>query len=146
MTWIDDDYEELKRQRQAAAELSARESEIAGHADKIYEDLWTELVARIDEARTKRVAESSLLTNGSSYDRKVIAGKLNIQPSHYILKLAQNRQSITFTGPDTNIILPLDMGEDEVVRIRHDGECKTIRDVARSLLRPLIFPEMFGQK
>jgi hypothetical protein len=147
MTWIDDDYEELKRRQRLAAELHSQESEIAGHASKIYEDLWAELVERINEAKTKRVTESSLLTNGSSYQRKVIVGtNKSLHPDAYHLDLAESKQSINFKGPDVSVILPLALCEDGVVRIRYDGKCQTVPEAAQYLLRPLIFPEMFGPK
>jgi hypothetical protein len=105
MTWIDDDYEELKRQRQSAAELHGQESEIAGHASKIYEDLWAELIERINEAKTKRVTESPLLTNGRSYQRNIIIGtRKSLHPDAYDLSPAENKQSIGFKGPDAMVI------------------------------------------
>lgn len=147
MTWIDNDYEELKRQRQSAAELHSQESEIAGHASKIYEDLWAELVERINEAKTKRVTDSSLLTNGRSYQRKIIVGTgRSLHPDAYDLTLAENKQSIKFQGPNIMVVLALALCEDGVVRIRYDGKCQTVPEAAQYLLRPLIFPEMFGPK
>jgi cobalamin biosynthesis Co2+ chelatase CbiK len=150
MSWIDDDKDELGRQQQSAAELRARESIIAAESGTIYEDLWNEIVERIEEAANKGM--SRLLTNGSSYQRKIIVpqkvkpGQEYSNPKEYVLNLSKNQQAVTLTGPDLKLTLPLVLGEDKVVRLRHDGEEKIVKDVARSLLRPLLFPDLYGQK
>lgn len=143
MTWIDDDFEELKRQQEAASQLAAREAEISVHAEQVFNDLWTELVDRIAEAKQKRVTDSSLIVNGTPYSRKIIVGRLNAPPVHHGLSLSANKQSIVFTRPQGNIVLPFEVGDDGVIRIRHDGEPKLVGDVAKSLLRPILFPTLF---
>jgi len=150
MTWIDDDIEEQKRLHQSAMQLRTRESEISIKAGTIFENLWDEILARIQEAEEKQLI--AILTNGSPYERKLIVPQpikphqSGSYPKVYILALTKGQQAISFKGPDSTIILPFDLGDDKVVRIRHEGEPQTIQDIARSLLRPLLFPELYGPK
>jgi hypothetical protein len=67
MTWIDDDRQELERQHQAAADLRARESQIASHAATIYEGLWKEIFERLREAESKGMGR--ILTNGAQFEQ-----------------------------------------------------------------------------
>lgn len=153
MTWIDDDNEERKRLNQSLADLAIREAKIANEAAAIYEELWAELAGRIKEANEKRITELGLLTNGGGYERKIVVpvraqrAESSRNPDEYVLRLGKKHQSITLTGArGTNQTIALDLGDDEVVRPKLDGELKTIKEVARTLLRPLLFPEMYGQK
>jgi hypothetical protein len=84
-----------------------------------------------------------------SFERKLIVpqklkpGQNMSHPKEYTLALAENRQSIVLNGPEVHEVLILDFGEDSVVYIRHNGERKNIPEAIRSLLRPLIFPDLY---
>ena len=150
MTWIDDDQGELRRLHQSAAELESREREIASFASKIYEELWRELASNISEADNKGIRK--LLTNGAAYERKIIipqdlkTAESGEYPKEYILRLSKNRQAITLTGPEISVVLQLGVGEDHIVQIRHNGENAEISEIAKLLLRPLLFPALFPSK
>jgi hypothetical protein len=144
MTWIDDDYEELKRHRQVASERAVREGQIADEAERVYNDLWKEITERLAEAKEKNVAGTLFLTNGSPFQRSIIACTQNGARRSYGLTLAADKQSIVLSKSEgKNLVLLLELGEDGVVSIRQDGEAKWIGDVAKSILRPLLFPELF---
>ena len=62
MTWIDDDMAERKRREQSLAQLQAREAEVNIKAGTIFENLWGEILARLDEAEEKDAGQ--VHTNG----------------------------------------------------------------------------------
>jgi hypothetical protein len=149
MTWIDDDRAELERQHHAGVELRARESQISSRAAKIYEELWKEILARITEAESKGLGK--ILTNGDCYQRTLIVmqkikpDESYALPDKYMLALAPDQQSIVMSGPNSSSreVLVLALGEDNVVYIKHNGEQKNIPEAAKSLLRPILFPELY---
>jgi hypothetical protein len=156
MTWIDDDAGELKRQRESAAELAARNSQIANCAEEIYNNLWKEVVARIAEAKSKgNYHAANLITNGDPYERNISGHRIIVpqpvkpsasysEPKHVIIKLTADHLKIEVTGlPKTPIYLLLDICEDGVVLPKYEGECKTIQEVVKVILRPVLFPELF---
>lgn len=136
------------RQRRAAAELRARESQIRSYAATIYDELWNEILGKLSEANEKG-GPPEILTNGAPYQRKLFVPQIpkknerGSNPKEYVFALADNQQSITLTGPQTKEILILDLGEDRVVYIKHNGERKNIPEAVRSLLRPLLFPDLY---
>jgi hypothetical protein len=157
MSWIDEDGAELQRQRESAAELAARNSHIASCAEKIYSDLWNELVARIDEAKRKgNYHAAGLIIDGDPYERRVYnhrivvpqpikPGSSSSEPRYVVLTLTADRLKIEVTGLQrTPLYLLLDICEDGAVLPKYEGECKTIQDASKVILRPLIFPELFA--
>ena len=157
MSWIDEDAAEFQRQRESAAELAARNSQIASCAEKIYNELWKEVVARIDEAKSKgNWHAGNLLTNGDPYERRIFnhqiivpqpvkAGAASSSPKYVVIKLAADHLKIEVTGlPKTPIYFLLDVCEDGVVLPKYEGECKTIQESAKLILRPVLFPELFA--
>ncbi|MGA8216525.1 MAG: hypothetical protein WB799_23260 [Candidatus Sulfotelmatobacter sp.] len=156
MSWIDDDAAELQRQRESAAELAARNSQIANCAEKIYNDLWTELVARIAEAKSKgNYNAAELITNGDPYERRIFnhrivvpqpvkPGTSSSSPKYVVVKLVADHLKIEVAGlRKTPIYLLLDICDDGVVLPKYEGECKTIQEAAKLILRPVIYPELF---
>jgi hypothetical protein len=159
MTWIDDDAGELQRQRESAAELAAHNSQIANCAEKIYNDLWKEVVARIVEAKGKgNHNAANLITNGDPYERRIVhhqiivpqpvkPGASTSSPKYIVIKLTADHLKIEVNGLRKDpLYLALDICEDGVVLPKHEGECKTIQDAAKLILRPVLFPELFQQK
>ena len=156
MSWIDEDAAELRRLRESAAELAARNAQIANCAEKIYNDLWEELVACIVEAKKKgNPHATNLVTNGDPYERRFVGREIIVPqpikpgasfstPKHVVVKLTADRLKIEVGGlRKTPLYLLLDICEDGVVLPKYEGECKTIQDAARVILRPIIFPELF---
>jgi len=150
MTWIDDDKAELERQQQAGAELRERERKIADQAATIYDDLWNQLLDDMKEAENKGLPH--LLTNGSPYKRTIFVPikpqphQRSTNPKEYVLALSKNQQAISITGPDEfSLRFILDLADDNVVRLKHEGEHKNIKEASRLILRPLLFPELFTQ-
>jgi len=156
MSWIDEDAAELQRQRESAAELAARNSQIANCAEKIYNDLWREIVARIAEAKSKgNHSAANLLTNGDPCERRIAHHQIIVpqpikpsasssSPKYVVVKLTEDHLKIEVTGlRKTPVYLLLDIREDGVVLPKYEGECKTIQEAARVILRPVIFPELF---
>lgn len=156
MSWIDDDLDESKRQQQSAAELAARNSGIASRAETIYNNIWEELVAQIKDAKAKGVPSAQhLVTNGDPFDREIVRGSLGheiIVPQPAIssrkcvtISLTKDRLKITISGLRTETLyLLLDLGEDGVVLPKHEGERLTIQGAAKLILRPLLFPDLYG--
>jgi len=150
MSWIDDDKAELLRLQQSASELEARECEIAAHAASIFTEVWSEIIAKLKEAEANGLG--GILTNGSYWERKLIVPRRPIPPAtganpdEYIIRLSDNKQKILVTGPQINVVLPLELGTDGVTRVHHEGELKTAEDVAKLILRPLLFPDLYGPR
>jgi hypothetical protein len=157
MTWIDDDAGELQRQKESAAELAARNSQIANCAEKIFNDLWKEVVARIAEAKSKGNYHAvKLITNGDPFERRISGHCIIVpqpvkpsasysEPKYVTIKLTADHLKIEVTGlHKTTIYLLLDICDDGVVLPKYEGECKTIQEAARLILRPVLFPELFG--
>jgi hypothetical protein len=156
MSWMDDDNAESKRQQESAAELAARHATIANSAEKIYNDLWDEIVSRIAEAKSKgRPVTGNLLTNGDPFERRIghriivpqpikpPAGSSD--PKEVIVRLTKDRLKIEVLGlTDAPLYFPFDLCDDGIVQIKHDGEHVTVQEAARSILRRLLFPELFG--
>jgi hypothetical protein len=148
MTWIDEDREELNKNRKLAAELAARNQLIANDAETVYNNLWDEIRARIAEAKQKGLPQ--LITNGLPFRRVIIVPMMprptetSRNPMEVIVELAANKLSIIVSGgSEPAIRLALDRGDDNVTCLKHNGEYQSIGDAAKLILRPLLFPELF---
>jgi hypothetical protein len=161
MNWINDDLEESKRQQQSAAELAARSSEIASRAETIYNNVWEELVVRLKDAKAKGVPSAQdIITNGDPFERLikrrppghdiivpqlVKSGQKGSDPECVTISLTEDRLKILVSGlRNEPIYLLLDLGEDEVVLPKYEGERLTIQDTVKLILRPLLFPDLFA--
>ena len=151
MTWIDKDRDELNRNKQWQAEQAARNQLIANDGETIYNNLWDEIRARIAEAKAKGLP--TLITNGSPFKRKIIVPMTpkptedSRRPLEVTVELAPNKLAINITGSyESPIRLTLDRGEDDVTRLKHNGEYQSIGDAAKLILRPLLFPDLFHQE
>jgi|ERR1022692_1081332 hypothetical protein len=163
MSWIDDDEEEFRRRQQSVADLAARNQEIAQRAEKIYNDLWEEITARIAEAKSKGIAGAQhLVTNGDPYEREITREKPGhviivpqpIKPGHTSssaervnISLTRDRLTIVVSGlRNEPLRFPLDLSDDGVVRLKYEGEHKTIQEAAKLILRPVFHSELFPPK
>jgi len=157
MSWIDEDNAELQRLRESAAELSDRNSQIANSGERIYNDLWREVTERITEAKRKgNHYAAALITNGDTYERRILNHRLVVpqpvkpnasssDPKYVVIKLTADHLKIEVTGlPNSPVYFILDVCEDGVVLPKYEGECQTIQQVARIILRPVIYPELYG--
>jgi len=163
MSWIDDDNDELKRQQESAAELSARNHKIADKAEKIYNDLWAEILSRINEAKSKGVETARhLTTNGDVFEREIRLGRMSghaitiprydpsanhPMPDRVNINLTQDHLGIRASGLQGDPLdFRLDLGDDGVVHIKHKGEAKNIQDAAALILRPILYPTLYTAK
>jgi hypothetical protein len=157
MSWIDDDAAEVRRLHEAAAELNERHARIAESSERVYNDLWKELVEKIKEAKNKGIPHAAnLITNGEPFERKILEHQIIVpqipkppaqtsKPKYVTVKLTGDRQKIEVTGTrQSSLFLPLDFGDDGVVLIKHEGEFLQIQEVARMILKPVFFPELFA--
>jgi hypothetical protein len=157
MTWIDEDSSELRRVQESAAELAARNHQIANSGETIYNDLWREIVERIKEAKDKGLPyAANLITNGDPDERRIFNHRIVIpqpikppvvssSPKHIIIKLTADHLKIEISGlKNSAIYLLLDVGEDGVILPKFEGEFRTIQETARLILRPILFPELFS--
>lgn len=160
MSWIDDDNDELRRQQESVAELSARNQKIAERAEKIYNDLWAEIVNRINEAKSKGVETArNLTTNGDVFEREIRLGKASghaiiiprydptvphTMPDRVNINLAKDHLGIVVSGLQSEALhFRLDLGDDDVVQIKYKGEQKQIQDAAALILRPILYPTLY---
>jgi hypothetical protein len=163
MSWIDDDENEFKRRQQSAAELAKRNQHIAEKAEKIYNDLWDEIMTRIAEAKSKGVdGAQHLIPNGDSYEREltreapghaiivpqpVTPGATHSHPERVTISLSRDHLMIVVSGLRSEpLLFPLDLRKDGVVFLKHDGEHKTIQEAAKLILRSIFHPELFPPK
>jgi len=147
MNWIDDDRQELRRLELSETELAKRNEEIGRYAETVYNDLWAELLARIAEAATAGLPK--IITNGSPFSRKLIIpvepkpDESSAPPAEVELQLSQDKTAILVRGA-LNLHFNLDLGPDNVAFLRQGGDRKSIQDAAQLILRPLLFPKLFG--
>ena len=150
MSWIDEDREELRKNKQWQAEQEARNQSIAQDAEQVYNDLWDEIKARIAEAKNTDLPE--LLTNGYPFKRMIIVPMMprptetSRNPMETIVELAANKLAILISGGHAPLRFALDRGEDNVICLKHNGEYQSIGDAAKLILRPLLFPDLFHQE
>ncbi len=161
MSWIDDDADELKRREQSAAELEMRNQQIREKAEKIYNELWDEIIVRITEATNKGRHEAQhLMTNGDPYERHITRpghtiivpqpikpGNTSSNPEYVKIALSTDRLMIVVSGlRNAPLHFPLDLCDDGVVRLKHEGEHKAIQEAAALVLRPILFPSLYPPK
>jgi hypothetical protein len=144
MNWLDDCSRERNR-------LDVHSKEIAMRGHEVFESLWRDVTRWIEEAKTKG---HLLSTNGTPESRTV---KLEFKPLNAhamllpkVLKLnvAEDRSLISAVFPDTegDIKLLLDICDDGVICMKHEGKRIYPSDAAILILRRFIFPEQHGIK
>jgi hypothetical protein len=150
MTWIDDDSGELNRRKHWLSQEESRNWSIVAEAEKIYNDLWSEITDRIAEAKQKNIV--TLLTNGSTFHRKIIApttlkgSEPWTAPKEVLIDLSKDKLSIIVSGLEGFSFLPFFQREDNVILLNRAGEYITVAELAKLILRPLLFPELFGPR
>ena len=139
MSWLDERIAE-------ANTLAMRSALIEEHATAVYESLWSEIKAKIEEAKTKGF--SGLMTNGRPTARKIILpdvvpalGRTLSAPREIMVELRKSEQSVVTTGAK-QLSFVLDVCEDGVVCLKFGENSVTVERAAELIITPLLFPEL----
>lgn len=124
-------------------ELRARNRLFHTEAPKIYESLWNQITAYLEEARQKK--EFTLTTNGSLYERTVQiqvrrpgAALPHLEEFKLWMELdkekliAKGRRGVDLTFQFENA--------GGIAQLTHHGSAITIDDAAVLILKPFLFP------
>lgn len=123
--------------------LKQTTSAVKKNAEGIYHDLWNEIKRQITELQKDH--NLPIYTNGSHLDR--VVGVRKEQP----LIIKKDRElhvrfegdAITATAPGMTLRFGIVAGDDEVVRLTHDGAEKTMQGASVMILRQFLFPELY---
>ena len=142
MSWIDERVEQRRR-------LAERNKALAEGAEVLFNNLWEEITAQAKEAQEKSVAVGT--TNGSVHERLVWAPNVSslAQPTNrreLKISLRKEREQIAVSGTEFSMILSIDVGEDGVVCLKHNGKPVLIQEAARLILDQFLFPELQTKK
>jgi hypothetical protein len=140
MSWVHDRLNNEERARKEAAKIRL-------HADSLYGELWREIAARVEDAKSKLVVS----TNGSEYRRVVLRGGAVTgayhQPDKLIISLADDKQTLLIqfvdeyeSDPVTVREIPLGVCDGDIVCLMHDGRQLSIPEAAKLILEPFLFP------
>lgn len=141
MSWIDERVEQRRR-------LAERNKAVGEGAEVLFNDLWEEITAQTKEAQEKSVAVG---TSGSAHERIVWAPNVSslAQPTNrreLKISLRKEREQISVSGTEFSMILSIDVGEDGVVCLKHNGKPVLIQEAARLILDQFLFPELQTKK
>ena len=142
MSWIDERVEQRRR-------LTERNKAVAEGAEVLFKDLWEEITAQAKEAQEKSVAVGT--SNGSAHERIVWAPNVAslAQPTNrreLKISLSKEREQISVSGTEFSMILSIEVGEDGVVCLKHNGKPVLIQEAARLILDQFLFPELQPKK
>jgi len=142
MSWIDERVEQRRR-------LAERNKALAEGAEVLFNNLWEEITAQAKEAQEKSVAVGT--SNGSAHERIVWAPNVSslAQPTNrreLKISLRKEREQIAVSGTEFSMILSIDVGEDGVVCLKHNGTPVLIQEAARLILDQFLFPELQTKK
>ena len=137
MGWIDERMEQHRR-------LMERNRFVADSAESLFDELWKEIAARTKEAHDKGLPAG---TDGSAYERIVWASvvpRLSQATNRRELRINLHKQleDISVTGSDFSLNLSIDVCEDGVICLKHNGKRILIPEAARLILDPFLFPEL----
>jgi hypothetical protein len=141
MSWIDERVEQRRR-------LTERNKALAEGAEVLFNDLWEEIDTQTKEAREKSVAVG---TNGSAHERIVWAPNVAslAQPTNrreLKINLRKEREQISVSGTEFSLNLSIDVGEDGVICLKHNGKRVQVQEAARLILDQFLFPELQPKK
>src|SRR5579863_534608 len=125
MTWIDERLAERER-------LKIRNALVEHGSVPIFNDLWAEVLRLVEEAKDKGVPVG---TNGLPSER--IVWQPGIHPPNdsderrreLRIKLLEDRESISVSGPHVSLQFSIDLCDDNVVCLKHDGQPLVLSDV-----------------
>ena len=137
MSWIDDRLEQSQK-------LMERNRAVADSAEGLFNDLWKEISALTKEAHDKGLG---IGTNGSEYERVVWASVIprlgqSTDRRELRIDLHKDREKISVSGSSVPLGLSIDVCDDGVVCLKHNGKRILIQDAARLILDPFFFPEL----
>src|ERR1700680_3831543 len=137
MNWVNDRLEQRRKAEQ-------KRIAIGSYVEVIYNDLWNEILARIDDAKA---AGFTLFTNGSPFERIVrLSVMTGGNPKELKITLDRQKQRISVSGLPSHVIefLPMDLREDGVVCLKHKDQEILNPDAAKLVPDPFFFPEFAG--
>lgn len=137
MSWIDERVEQRRR-------LTERNKAVAEGAEVLFHDLWEEIAAQTKEAHDKFVQVG---TNGSAYERIVWTPNVPslAQPTNrreLRINLHKEREEISISATEFSLNLSIDVCEDGVICLKHNGKRVLIQEAARLILDQFLFPEL----
>ncbi len=122
-------------ERQKALEGSRLISE---QAEDTFQNLWAEILVLVREAQSKGW---QLDTNGSPLARTVSMVAHPRPRNELRITLQKDKQQIAISGIKSPTKLSFAVCEDGVVCLKHDGREVSLRDAARLIIEPFLFPE-----
>jgi hypothetical protein len=129
MSWLDDRLAEQQAFR-------ARREAMLEAAPQLYDALWEQISAHVQEAKEKGV---KVTTNGAAYNRVVKAPYNRAMKVH----LGNDRQRIEITGLGPMVIcLNLDVHPDGIVGLILEDSPISVADAAIQILDRFLFPEL----
>jgi hypothetical protein len=132
MDWID---ERLAAKRK----IEGRSQAINDNAERIFDVLWEEISVWVKVAERKPIA---IFTNGSPRARVVGVSLFpGPEPRSMTIGLCKENQSICVGGITPPVEFKFDLGPDNVVFLKHNGQKISIQDAAHLLLDMFLFPE-----
>jgi hypothetical protein len=136
VNWIDD----AERETQASIE---RLRLITEHQEEVYEALWQEVKAQIEDA--KRIERFKVLfTNGGQLSRVV---RLPVQGGTREISFELNKHDnriITKRSGDHYVYFDIDVCDDGIVCLKLNEKPVTLKDAAQAALRPFLFVELYS--
>jgi hypothetical protein len=137
MSWID-------KRIQQRQKLMERNKAVADGAEGLFDDLWKEIAALTKEANDKGLPVG---TDGSAYERVVWAAVIPRlgQPTdrrELRINLHKDREEISVSGSSVPLGLSIDVCDDGVICLKHNGRRILIQGAARLILDPFLFPEL----
>ncbi len=138
MTWFERRLADLEAHKQRLALIKQ-------NAPAIYEQVWTEVVGHVKEAKSKGWPVD---TNGEPRKRAVMLQKQN-KSGDWLLKviLADGKERIRVKGDHgIDFHFALDVCEDGVVCLKLDGSCISVESAAEAILDPFLFPQIQGRE
>lgn len=128
MSWLDDRLSEQEAFR-------ARHDAIVESASKIYDALWEQISAFVQEAKGKGV---KVATNGAAYDRVI----QTFQRSDIHVRLAEDKLHIAVLGMEPKLRFDLDVRPDGVVCLVFEDNQLSITEAAIKILDAFLFPNL----
>ena len=128
--------------------LMSRNSEVMRGAEGIFNELWDEIVGFAREADAKGMP---VKTNGSSFERIVLASEFpyfsNLSRQRNLtITLDRVNEKISASWLDEAIDLLIDVCDDGVICLKHEGKKILLKDAAKLILDPFLFPDLQPKK
>lgn len=138
MGWLAD----TERQWLAARE---RDAQIETHATEIYEALWAEVLARVNEAKATISRFAGLTTNGRQLAHVVsfpmdMSTNAVAPPRSIEIALHKTEHQIVVEGPGIEICFEIGICKDNAVCLKLDGDKISYERAAQQVLTAFLYP------